>query len=59
MEKELAFGQDRNKRNFNRYVKTKTKSRVAVGPLKTEDGRMWTLTRIWRTYLTAFSRVCL
>jgi len=40
MEKELAFGQDRNKRNFNRYVKSKTKSRVTVGPLKTADGRM-------------------
>jgi hypothetical protein len=24
MGKELAYGQDRNKRNFNRYVKSKT-----------------------------------
>jgi hypothetical protein len=40
MEKELAFGQGWNKRNFNRYVKSKTISRVGVGPLKTAVGKI-------------------
>lgn len=40
MERELAQGQDRNRRNFARYVKSKTKSRAAVGPLKSADGQM-------------------
>ena len=36
---ERNLAQDKNKRAFTSYVRSKTKSRVAVGPLK-EDGNM-------------------
>jgi hypothetical protein len=41
-EKRLAAGGNRNKRPFYAYVKQRTRSRPAVGPLKTSDGRKLT-----------------
>jgi hypothetical protein len=37
-EKDLAFSNDKNKKNFSNYIKSKTKSQTAVGPLKTAGG---------------------
>jgi hypothetical protein len=38
VERELAFGNDKNGRQFSNYVKSKTKSRTGIGPLCMEDG---------------------
>jgi hypothetical protein len=38
IERELAFGNDKNGKKFSSYVKSKTKSRTGIGPLRAEDG---------------------
>jgi transcriptional regulator of met regulon len=38
VERELAFENDKNGRQFSNYVKSKTKSRTGIGPLCMEDG---------------------
>jgi hypothetical protein len=35
MEKDLAYSEDKNNRKFARYIKSKTKSKTAIGPLIT------------------------
>jgi hypothetical protein len=42
LEKELAFGNDKNGKKFSNYVKSKTKSRTGIGPLRMEDGTITT-----------------
>jgi hypothetical protein len=42
MERDLANNPDKNNRKFARYIKSKTKSRTTIGPLKAEDGRLLT-----------------
>jgi Reverse transcriptase (RNA-dependent DNA polymerase)/Endonuclease-reverse transcriptase len=42
VEKKLAFGDDKNSRQFNNYIKSKTKMRAPVGPLKRSDGTIAT-----------------
>jgi hypothetical protein len=42
MERELASNPDKNNQKFARYIKSKTKSRTTIGPIKTEDGRLLT-----------------
>jgi hypothetical protein len=37
-EKDMAFSEDRNRKKFSNYVKSKTKMRTAIGPLKTSEG---------------------
>jgi hypothetical protein len=37
-ERELAAGDDKKGRKFSNYVKSKTKSRTGIGPLKMENG---------------------
>ncbi len=41
-ERELASNPDKNNQKFARYIKSKTKSRTTVGPIKTEDSRLLT-----------------
>ena len=38
LEKDLLVGEDRNGKKFRSYIKSKTKSRTSVGPLKGEGG---------------------
>jgi hypothetical protein len=40
LEKNLVAGEDKNKRKFTQYVKSKTKSRTSVGPLVTKDKKI-------------------
>jgi hypothetical protein len=42
LEKELAFGEDKRGRKFSNYVKSQTKARTGIGPLKTSDGEVTT-----------------
>ena len=42
MEKRLANSGNSNARNFANYIKSKTKSRTGIGPLKDPDGRLVT-----------------
>jgi hypothetical protein len=37
-EKDMAFSNDKNRKNFSNYIKSKTKSRTTIGPLKTAEG---------------------
>jgi hypothetical protein len=39
-EKEMAFNEDRNRKKFSNYVKSKTKSRGSIGPLKNSNNEM-------------------
>ena len=38
MEKKLAYAKNNSARNFASYIKSKTKARTAIGPLKDEQG---------------------
>ena len=38
MEKKLASTRDNNSRRFANYIRSKTKTRTSIGPLKTADG---------------------
>jgi hypothetical protein len=38
LERELAFGNDKSGKQFSTYVKSKTKTRTGIGPLKMADG---------------------
>ena len=38
MEKKLANTKDNNSRRFANYIRSKTKTRTSIGPLKTADG---------------------
>jgi hypothetical protein len=38
LERELAFSDDKNGKKFSMYVKSKTKARTGIGPLKMADG---------------------
>lgn len=40
MEREIANCTDNNGRKFNRYVKSKTRAKTTVGPLKGNDGQL-------------------
>jgi hypothetical protein len=42
MEKDLAYSEDKNNRKFARYIKSKTKSKTAIGPLITREKKMLT-----------------
>ena len=42
MEKRLANSKNSNARTFANYIKSKTKSRTGIGPLKTKEGKMVT-----------------
>ena len=42
MEKKLAYSKDGNARKFANYIKSKTKARTDIGPLKREDGSLAT-----------------
>jgi hypothetical protein len=42
MEKNLAYSEDKNNRKFARYIKSKTKSKTAIGPLITREKKMLT-----------------
>jgi hypothetical protein len=42
LEKELAFGEDKRGKKFSNYVKSWTKARTGIGPLKTNDGEITT-----------------
>jgi hypothetical protein len=36
----MAFGDDKNGKKFSNYVKSRTKARTEIGPLKTDDGEV-------------------
>ena len=40
MEKKLANSKDGNSRKFANYIKSKTKTKVSIGPLKSKDGKV-------------------
>jgi hypothetical protein len=40
MERDLAFGEDKNRKKFSNYVKSKTKSKTSVGPIKSNTGEL-------------------
>jgi Reverse transcriptase (RNA-dependent DNA polymerase) len=40
VERNLAFSKDKNNRQFNQYIKSKTRARAPIGPLKKQDGSM-------------------
>jgi hypothetical protein len=40
LERELAYGDDRNNRKFAAYIKSKTKARTTIGPLRNENGKI-------------------
>ena len=42
MEKKLAYSKESSSRHFANYIKSKTKSKVSIGPLKNKDGKMVT-----------------
>jgi hypothetical protein len=42
MEKNLAYGDDKNNQKFVKYIKSKTKSRTTIGPLLTKEKKMLT-----------------
>ena len=42
MEKKLANSTESNSRHFANYIKSKMKSKVSIGPLKSKDGKMIT-----------------
>ncbi len=42
MEKNLAYGDDKNNQKFAKYIKSKTKSRTTIGPLLTKEKKMLT-----------------
>jgi hypothetical protein len=42
MERELTKGEDRNGKKFANYIKSKTKSRTTIGPLKDDQGNIVT-----------------
>ncbi len=42
LEKNLAYSEDKNNRKFARYIKSKTKSKTAIGPLITREKKMLT-----------------
>jgi Reverse transcriptase (RNA-dependent DNA polymerase) len=42
LEKELAYGKDKNKKQFTRYVKSRTRQRAPVGPIALDGGGMAT-----------------
>jgi Reverse transcriptase (RNA-dependent DNA polymerase)/Endonuclease-reverse transcriptase len=42
MERELTMKEDRNGRNFANYIKSKTKSKTGIGPLKDDENRVVT-----------------
>ena len=42
MEKKLAYSKESSSKHFANYIKSKTKSKVSIGPLKNKDGKMVT-----------------
>jgi hypothetical protein len=40
LERDLAFGDDKSGKKFSMYVKSKTKARTGIGPLKMADGKV-------------------
>ncbi len=54
MEKDLAYGEDKNNRKFARYIKSKTKSKTAIGPLITREKKMLTEDRDMAEELNTF-----
>ena len=42
MEREIANAKDKNNRKFTTYLKSKTKSKESVGPLKDKEGKILT-----------------
>ena len=40
MEKKLAYSQNGNSRQFANYIKSKTKAKISIGPLKDKNGKM-------------------
>jgi hypothetical protein len=42
LEKDLVSGKDKNNRKFTRYIKSKSKSRTTVGPLKDKNKKLVT-----------------
>jgi hypothetical protein len=40
MERDLAFAEDKNRKKFSNYVKSKTKSKTSVGPIKANTGKL-------------------
>ena len=40
MEKKLANSKDGNSRKFANYIKSKTKTKISIGPLKSSDGKV-------------------
>jgi hypothetical protein len=42
LEKDLAFSEDRNGKKFMNHVRSKTKSKSTIGPLKDERGNVVT-----------------
>jgi hypothetical protein len=40
VEKRIAYSKDDNNKQFNSYIKSKTKSRAPIGPIKREDGSL-------------------
>jgi hypothetical protein len=54
MEKDLAYSEDKNNRKFARYIKSKTKSKTAIGPLITREKKMLTEDRDMAEELNTF-----
>ena len=40
LEKKLANSKDGNSRKFANYIKSKTKTKISIGPLKSKDGKV-------------------
>jgi hypothetical protein len=54
LEKELARGEDKNNRKFASYIKSKTKSKTGIGPLKNENGEVVSENKEMATILNNF-----
>jgi hypothetical protein len=53
-ERELVNGEDRNGKKFTNYIKSKTKARTGIGPLKKADGTLTTDGREMADILNGF-----
>ncbi len=42
MEKEISKNEDRNNKKFTNYIRSKTKSKQSIGPIKNEEGKLLT-----------------
>jgi hypothetical protein len=50
LEKDLTRGDDKNGRKFTNYIKSKTNSKIEIGPLKTPGGGVTAEKKTWQKF---------